>query len=158
MTTDFLRLDLPNAKATKALAETIARQITPGDVILLEGPIGAGKTHFCRSLIQALQGTPEDIPSPTFTLVQMYDLPVGELWHADLYRISHIDEIEELGLRSAFDDAICLVEWPDKLEDLVPENALQLSLALSETSDDARIARLSWTDNKWVHRLAGLNT
>ena len=147
---------LPSSAATTELAQRIARILLPGDVVLLEGPIGAGKTHFARSLIQSLLEVPEDVPSPTFTLVQTYDVSCGELWHADLYRLSHVDEVEELGLITAFDDAICLVEWPDRLEELRPDTALTLRLSLDETTDDARHAELSWTSESWVQRLEGI--
>ena len=147
---------LPSSEATSELACNIARILVPGDVVLLEGPIGAGKTHFARSLIQSLMDVPEDVPSPTFTLVQTYDVPTGELWHADLYRLSHVDEVEELGLIAAFDDAICLIEWPEKLEDLRPENALTLRFSLDEDSEDARQMELVWSADKWDSRLKGI--
>ena len=100
-------------------------------MLLLEGEIGAGKTHFARHLIQSLLVAPEDIPSPTFTLVQTYDAPNFEIWHADLYRLTSPDEVVELGLADAFEDSVCLVEWPDRLEDLSPKTALRLSFAMT---------------------------
>jgi len=147
---------LPSSEATSELAQTIARILVPGDVVMLDGPIGAGKTHFARSLIQSLMEVPEDVPSPTFTLVQTYEVPTGELWHADLYRLSHVDEVEELGLIAAFDDAVCLIEWPEKLEDLRPENALTLRFSLDEDSEDARQMELVWSADKWDSRLKGI--
>lgn len=116
--------------------------------MLLEGPIGAGKTHFARSLIQALLPVPEDVPSPTFTLVQVYDGSNTEIWHADLYRLSAPDEVVELGLTDAFEDAICLVEWPDRLADLAPENALKMSLKLLE-GEGQRQLTVSSTSERW---------
>ncbi|CUH79710.1 ADP-binding protein [Tritonibacter multivorans] len=138
---------------TSRIASDIAQRLVPGDVILLEGPIGTGKTHFCRSLIQALMTVPEDVPSPTFTLVQVYDVPAGELWHADLYRLGHADEVEELGLLAAFEDAICLVEWPDRLEELAPAHALTVTLSLVADAEESRTAELRWSDPKWAEKL-----
>jgi tRNA threonylcarbamoyladenosine biosynthesis protein TsaE len=123
----------------------------------LSGEVGAGKTHFARSIIQSLLEAPEDVPSPTFTLVQSYETEKGEIWHADLYRLTSTLEIEELGLTDAFDRAICLVEWPDRLDTLVPNDALHLHLADGE-NDDARTATLHWTDNKWKGKLAAWHT
>ncbi|NKW78503.1 tRNA (adenosine(37)-N6)-threonylcarbamoyltransferase complex ATPase subunit type 1 TsaE [Rhodobacteraceae bacterium R_SAG7] len=147
---------LPSSDATTELARHIARILVPGDTVLLQGPIGAGKTHFARSLIQSLMEVPEDVPSPTFTLVQVYNVATGELWHADLYRLSHVDEVEELGLLAAFEDAICLIEWPEKLEDLRPASALTMELSLDQDHDDARMAELMWTDASWDARLEGI--
>ncbi|OUS37827.1 tRNA (adenosine(37)-N6)-threonylcarbamoyltransferase complex ATPase subunit type 1 TsaE [Rhodobacterales bacterium 56_14_T64] len=142
-------ITLSSPEQTADLATRIAAALSPGDCLLLEGPIGAGKTHFARHLIQSLLLLPEDVPSPTFTLVQTYDVPTGELWHADLYRLSSLDEIEELGLTEAFDSAICLVEWPDRLAELSPSHALLLSLALDSNHPDTRHLTFTWSDAKW---------
>jgi tRNA threonylcarbamoyladenosine biosynthesis protein TsaE len=125
---------------TAALARALAPVLRPGDVILLDGPIGAGKTHFARSLIRALQGpgSVEDIPSPTFTLVQTYDTPMAEVWHADLYRLSTVGEVFELGLEDAFETAICLIEWPDRLGAVLHPDALRVTFAPG-TEDQRRI-------------------
>lgn len=153
-----LTLDLPSEAATAALADWFAARLRPGDTILLSGEIGAGKTFFCRRLIQsrlAAVGRQEDVPSPTFTIVQIYDLGDTELWHCDLYRLTSADETVELGLSEAFESAICLVEWPDRLGDLAPSHALSLSLSHGP-NDDARLALLTATDDRWRTRLADL--
>lgn len=123
-----LSLFLADAEETAALGRWFATRLRAGDCLLLEGPIGAGKSHFARALIQARLGHPEDVPSPTFTLVQTYQADV-EIWHADLYRLGHPDEVSELGLEAAFDSAICLVEWPDRLGRHVPPSALRLEFS-----------------------------
>ena len=151
MTDCPLILDWPDADATAQCAETLGAQLVPGDVILLGGPVGAGKTHFARALIQSLLDVPEDVPSPTFTLVQPYATRLGPLWHADLYRISTDTEVDELGLVEAFDDAICLIEWPDRLGPLLPQQALSIEI---DASRETRTAHLTWTDDRWPARLA----
>jgi tRNA threonylcarbamoyladenosine biosynthesis protein TsaE len=149
----ILTTDSPDQ--TAELAKVMAPALGPGDVMLLDGPVGAGKTHFARALIQALLVTPEDVPSPTYTLVQSYHGRTGEIWHADLYRISDLAEIEELGLLQAFNDAICLIEWPDRLDNLAPESALHMQFEQGP-SDDARTIRLTWSDPKWTTLAKGL--
>lgn len=134
---------------TSAIAEQIAPMLRPGDVLLLEGDIGAGKTHFARSLIQFLLPEPEDVPSPTFTLVQTYDTPEFEVWHADLYRLTTPDEVIELGLTDAFEDSVCLVEWPDRLAELAPENALTLRFQMLEKAGLRHLA-LSAQAPRWA--------
>lgn len=109
-----LTLHLADEADTDRLGRCIATVLRAGDTVLLEGSIGAGKTQFCRALIRARLGHDEDVPSPTFTLVQTYEADV-DIWHADLYRLTHPDEALELGLEDAFAQAICLVEWPDRL-------------------------------------------
>jgi tRNA threonylcarbamoyladenosine biosynthesis protein TsaE len=137
---------------TARFAARLGRLLVPGDCILLNGSLGAGKTHFARSLIQSVLSNIEDVPSPTFTLVQTYDTDVGPIWHADLYRINGADEIEELGLTEAMEDAICLIEWPDRLGDLKPDDALVLQFT-AQDDPDARAVTATWTDEKWSARL-----
>lgn len=123
----IVTLALPDEDATARLGAWLAGHMQGGETLLLEGPIGAGKSHLARSLIRARLGRWEDVPSPTFTLVQVYEADV-EIWHADLYRLTHPDEVLELGLDEAFERAICLVEWPDRLGSLLPERAVRVAL------------------------------
>jgi len=120
--------DLPDPEATEALGRKLAALARPGDVVLLEGPIGAGKSCLARAFIRARLGDHEEVPSPTFTLVQVYDDRGTEIWHADLYRLTHPDEVRELGLDQAFETSICLVEWPDRLGRHLPPGALTIRL------------------------------
>lgn len=150
MTTFKTTHTLVSADATQDLARNIGARLDPGDVLLLEGPIGAGKTHFARSLIQSVLPVLEDVPSPTFTLVQVYDGPECEIWHSDLYRLTSPDEVVELGLTDAFEEAICLVEWPDRLADLKPEDALSLSFALTDTEGERQLT-VETTSERWAH-------
>ena len=133
---------------TSRLANMLVAHLKPGCVVLLEGDIGSGKTHFARSLIHSLLEEPEDVPSPTFTLVQTYQAPEFEIWHTDLYRLSHPDEVFELGLIDAFETAVCLVEWPDRLSDLRPATALSLVFSAGENETD-RIIKISYSDQRW---------
>ncbi|SHH00835.1 tRNA (adenosine(37)-N6)-threonylcarbamoyltransferase complex ATPase subunit type 1 TsaE [Cognatishimia maritima] len=141
---------------TADLAAAFASVLKAGDTILLTGDIGAGKTHFSRSLIQHSLGYQEDVPSPTFTLVQTYDAPEHDIWHADLYRLSSPDEVVELGLTEAFETAVCLIEWPDRLEELAPENALSLSLKMTETPGQRQLV-ISWSAAKWDQKIKDLH-
>ncbi|MEX5727950.1 tRNA threonylcarbamoyladenosine biosynthesis protein TsaE [Rhodovulum iodosum] len=127
---------------TAALAARLGAVLGAGDVVLLQGPIGAGKTAFARALIQSRQaalGPVEDVPSPTFTLVQSYRAGELEILHADLYRLSHPDEALELGLEDGFETALCLVEWPERLGSLAPEGALWLRFAPGDGPDERRL-------------------
>ena len=135
----FVTILLPDAAATDRLGAWLADRLRAGDCLLLSGPIGAGKSHLARALIRARLGRFEDVPSPTFTLVQTYQADV-EIWHADLYRLSHPDEVLELGLDEAFSTAICLIEWPDRLGKLAPKNAVLVTLS---TLGEGRQAQLS---------------
>ena len=135
-----LSLFLPDDAATTRLGAALAALVRPGDTLLLHGPIGAGKTHLARALIQARLGRREDVPSPSFTLVQTYSAGQTEIWHADLYRLSHPDEVFELGLHDAFSTAICLIEWPDRLGTSAPKEALNITLS---SENDGRRTVLS---------------
>jgi len=142
-------LFLADEGATSALAERIAPLLGAGDTILLEGEIGAGKTTFARALIRARIGRFQDVPSPTFTLVQIYESPGSEIWHCDLYRLTSPDEVLELGLDAAFEDGICLVEWPDRLGSAAPSGALKLALSLD---GEGRLASFVGPPS-WIERL-----
>lgn len=134
-------LVLPAPAATAALGTRLAPLLRAGDVIGLEGALGAGKSLLARAILQArmaADGVPvEDVPSPTFTLVQIYHLPTIEIWHADLYRLAAPGEAVELGLPDAFDTAACLVEWPERMGALWPRDAITLTLAPG--GGDARV-------------------
>lgn len=149
---------LSNEAATIEVAAELGKHLSPGDTVLLSGEIGAGKTAFARALIQSRMrayGTIEDVPSPTFTIVQPYSVGDAEIWHADLYRLGDSSEIAELGLDMAIETAICLIEWPDRLGELLPIAAL--SVCLSTTGDmDQRILSFSWSDPKWPNKLGGI--
>lgn len=142
-------IDLPTEADTARLARRIGTVIAGGDCLLLEGQIGAGKTFFARALIRSLVGEGEDVPSPTFTLVQSYTSPKGEIWHCDLYRLTSPDEVMELGLDLAFDTAITLIEWPDRLGDLAPSSALRLRFAANAAGHSVEL--LATPD--WSRRL-----
>lgn len=135
-----ISLFLPDEAETARLGAWLAGRLRVGDAVLLEGPIGAGKTHLARALIRARLGRAEDVPSPTFTLVQTYEAPDGDIWHADLYRLSHSDEITELGLEDAFATAICLIEWPERLGNAAPPDAMTIRL---EPEGEGRKATIS---------------
>jgi len=144
-------LTLPDLPATECLAAAVAGLARPGDAILLEGPLGAGKTAFARAFLRAADGDAGlEVPSPTFTLVQTYQTPRGTVHHYDLWRLDGPDALAELGWDDARDD-IVLVEWPDRLGTLRPSEAL--TVALSPRDGDARAATLSgWPDR--IGRLA----
>jgi tRNA threonylcarbamoyladenosine biosynthesis protein TsaE len=145
--------ELNDEDATAALGSQMAGVVAIGDTILLEGDIGAGKSAFARALIRARLGRMEDVPSPTFTIVQTYEAPDGDLWHCDLYRLTHPDEALELGLEDAFETAICLIEWPDRLGVVVPQSALRLSFEARENTHHVTAVGSA----AWAKRLRNLD-
>ena len=144
---------LDSLDATQGLGARLAAVLAPGDVVLLTGDLGAGKTTLARAVIAKMCGV-GDAPSPTYTLVQIYDTTDGaELWHADLYRIEEASELDELGLEDAFDDAVCLVEWPDRLGNAVPPDRLEILLTGGGTDlESGREARITGF-GRWEERL-----
>ena len=154
----LLRRDLPSLAATEALAAAVARLARHGDAILLEGPLGAGKTAFARAFLRAATGDPAlDVPSPSFTLVQSYETRLGPVHHFDLWRLDGPAALAELGWDEASDD-IVLVEWPERLGHLCPaaEAPTTLTVRLAavpgeetpdEHTEDTRHALLTgWPD------------
>lgn len=146
-------IELPDEAATAALAARIAGQARPGDVIALDGELGVGKTSFARNFIAALGGG-EEVPSPTFTLVQLYELGRITIWHFDLYRLNSAEEAWELGIEEAFATGISLIEWPARLGHLLPARRLEVALEFAGTGDERR-ASLS-AGPGWEARLAAL--
>ncbi|HEX3863065.1 MAG TPA: tRNA (adenosine(37)-N6)-threonylcarbamoyltransferase complex ATPase subunit type 1 TsaE [Stellaceae bacterium] len=147
-------IELPDEAATAALAARVASLARAGDVIALKGELGAGKTSFARAFIRARGDSGEDVPSPTFTLVQTYQCGDVAIWHFDAYRLRHPDEAWELGIEDAFADGISLIEWPERLAALVPARRLEITLSAGATPD-ARCALVDAAE-EWVPRLAAL--
>lgn len=142
-------LPLPDLQASERLAERLVSVLRARDVLLLRGALGAGKTVFARALLRAL-GVEGEIPSPTFTLVQSYDLLSYPAFHFDLYRIKLDEELEELGFAEACAEGLAIVEWPEKAESYMPRTALNLFFGAGE--DGKRFVRIEG-DGKWKKRL-----
>jgi tRNA threonylcarbamoyl adenosine modification protein YjeE len=149
---------LPDLDATRALGRRVAGRLAVGDVVLLQGDLGAGKSELARAVIRSLAGADIPVPSPTFTLVQGYDLPRLEVSHGDLYRLGDPSEIQELGLDETWLRGALLVEWPERALWLWPAERLTVRLEPAAEGDPgARLARLEGT-GRWavaLSRLAG---
>ena len=154
--TTRVSVDLRHESATAALAGSLARVARPGDVFALNGDLGAGKTVFARAFIRTRGDGDEEVPSPTFTLVQAYEIEGGTIYHFDLFRLSTPDEALELGIEDAFAEGISLIEWPERLGALLPHRRLDLTLSHGD-EPDVRLATLSGNGD-WPGRLkeAGL--
>ena len=148
-------LDLPDRQATLDFAAALAQRLAAGDVLLLAGDLGAGKTELARALIRTRAGVPLEVPSPTFTLVQVYQLPDLVILHADLYRLRDPAEILELGLDDHSNSCL-LVEWPDRAPGAWPATALRLTMAgpFADRPERRRLALEGSPD--WRRRLADL--
>jgi tRNA threonylcarbamoyl adenosine modification protein YjeE len=140
-----LAIDLADEDATYRLAGDVAAVLAPGDMVTLSGDLGSGKTTFARALIRHLTGDPSlDVPSPTFTLMQTYELPRRSIVHADLYRVNALEELVEMGFADLADDAIVLVEWPDRADGFLFPDRLDLDFAMMpERGPSYRLARLT---------------
>ena len=136
------QIPLADETATQDLAQGLARVVHPGDVIALYGDLGAGKTSFARGFIRGFLGQELEVPSPTFTLVQIYEGARGVIWHIDTYRLKHPDEVWELGIEDALLDGILLIEWPERLGPHLPKRRLDLSLTPGPAAT-ARVAELT---------------
>ena len=147
------RLTLDGEEATAELAAEIASLAEDGDVIALSGELGTGKTTFARAFLREW-GVQEEIPSPTFTLVQTYELEAGTIWHFDLYRLENPDDALELDIEDAFTEGISLIEWPERLGAYLPWERLDLRFVIGEREDVRRV-EIEGTD-EWTDRLREL--
>ena len=144
---------LADASATAAFAARLAPLLRAPDVVALSGPLGAGKTLFARAVIEALGG-PREVPSPTFTLVQTYDLAPAPVWHFDLYRLARPEDAYELDIEDAFADAISLIEWPERLGALLPADRLDVALAFGAAETERQVTLTG--SHGWSTRLQKL--
>lgn len=141
MSKSFRPISLLSEHDTHQLATRLATTARPGDVFLLEGPIGTGKSTFARAFIQHLAGADTEVPSPTFTLLQSYETSRGPIHHYDLYRIETPEELHDIGLYDHLYDAINLIEWPDRLG----KHRLDRSLTLTFAIENPTYRRVSFT-------------
>lgn len=132
-------LQLPDDDATARLGAAVAAALRGREAVCLTGPLGAGKSTLARALVRALTTPDEDVPSPTFTLVQFYDAAFP-LAHFDLYRLTDPDEAYEIGLDEALEDGAAIIEWPQRLEGRLPPDRLDIDIGIE---GDGRIARLT---------------
>lgn len=156
----LLRLD--DEAATARLGSALARVLRPGDMVLLIGALGAGKSALARSVIGALLGDPDaEIPSPSYTLINIYETPGGPVWHADLYRLSgDASEIAELGLDEAMtapaNGPLVLVEWPERLGGALPARRIEIRLS-ARAGSEGRDAVLTLVGSGWEAAVALLS-
>ncbi len=137
---------------TRRLAERIASVARKGDIFALYGTLGAGKSTFSRYFIQFLTKV-EDVPSPTFTLVQMYEAADFEIYHYDMYRLKQPDEAYELGIEETFYSGVNLIEWPEKITELLPKNIWHIEISII---NNQRVFSISVLDEEKQQRLKDL--
>ncbi len=145
-------IDCLSEEETRFLAEKFAKIARKGDVFTLYGTLGVGKSTFSRYFIQYLTGAP-DVPSPTFTLVQTYDADLFEIYHYDMYRLKKPDDAFELDIEEAFYNGVCLIEWPEKITQLMPKDIWKITII---TKGDARSFDIEVYSDEKRKRLGGI--
>jgi tRNA threonylcarbamoyladenosine biosynthesis protein TsaE len=132
--------DLPDEDATTRLGAAVAAALRSGEAVCLTGPLGAGKSTLARGLVRALTTPDEDVPSPTFMLVQFYAGATFPLAHFDLYRLERADEAFEIGLDEALEDGAAVIEWPERLGGRLPADRLDIDIVIQGEGRSARLA------------------
>ena len=132
-------MTLADEAATRSLGAAIADGLRAGEAVCLSGPLGAGKSTLARALVRALTTPQEEVPSPTFTLVQFYEGTRLKVAHFDLYRLTNPDEAYEIGLDEALDDGAAVIEWPERLAGRLPADRLDVEIALSPDAQSRRV-------------------
>jgi N-acetylmuramate 1-kinase len=148
-------IDLPDIRSTERLAQELSKELSADTLLTLTGDLGSGKTTFARALIRALTGDPElEVPSPTFTLMQLYDAPAFPIVHCDLYRLASPEELAELGWEEAAAGALVMVEWADRAGDALPPDRLDVGFILEpEEGPEHRVAVITGY-GRWAQRVA----
>jgi len=142
---------LQDEAATARLGAAIARGLRAGEAVCLSGPLGAGKSTLARALVRALTAPDEDVPSPTFTLVQFYDGGRLKIAHFDLYRLTSAEEAYEIGLDEALEDGAAVIEWPERLEGRLPADRLDVEIALKGDGREVRLTpHGAWEGREWA--------
>ena len=147
-------------QSVRACASALAGLARTGDVIALSGDLGAGKTVFAKAFVRALTNEDEDVPSPTFTLVQIYDGRRGNedltIWHFDLYRLKSAEEIYETGFEEALSDGVSLIEWPERAGNLLPRDRLTVHLEAPAGRPDKRNITITANGTDWIQRMENI--
>jgi tRNA threonylcarbamoyladenosine biosynthesis protein TsaE len=137
---------------TKNLAQSLSKKLSSGDIVTFTGDLGAGKTSFCKFIIQKLIGESTYVTSPTFNIVQLYDSPKFIIYHFDLYRLKHPHEIYDLAIDDAWRDGICLIEWPEIIMNILPASRIEIALSFGE-DENQRICEISCEDEELLASL-----
>lgn len=152
------RFDLSDLAATERLGSALAARLKKGDVVALRGGLGSGKTTLARAIIRTLSGPDEEVPSPTFTLVQTYqgenESGPLEIWHFDLYRLKHAEEAYDLAIEDAFAVGVSLIEWPDRITELLPRDHLTVEIEIVNGGPQRRVELKGGAN--WIDRLAAI--
>lgn len=131
-----------NESDTVKIATELAKTVNAGDIIALYGTLGMGKTAFCRGFIQSFLSE-QDVPSPTFTLLQVYDTPKFPIYHFDMYRLKTPNEAFEIGIEDAFAEGVSLIEWPEKIGNLLPKRHIKVVIEPDQNGRKITIEGLS---------------
>lgn len=150
--TNTLTFNLPQLEDTQRLGSALAHMAQKGDFFALYGTLGMGKSVLARAFIQELSGA-QEVPSPTFTLVQSYEAPDFEIYHFDLYRLKHPDEIFEIGVEEAVFEGVSLVEWPERMQNYLPRKSIIIEI---KPQGEGRVLTLSCQDKTTFERFQAL--